>query len=289
MDKNHFDQLRKVFPWYLKIFVKVLKAYLPLNYNLFAKMGLFRHGKMDRPLHAIEVFEKHFPFDADIPKKPFVFLEIGPGDSLFSGIIASFKGAKKSYLVDSGNWINKDVTKYLSLIKILFGDDFIKSNSLASLEEIKIKFNIVYLTNGLESLKSIPSSEVDVSFSNACFEHIPSHEVFEFFKELKRVSKNETISSHCIDFKDHLNYSLNNLRFSKKIWETDIIKKSGIYTNRLRFVDMERAAEIAGFKTTVVKLEKWDVLPMPRSKMHRDFLVYQDQDLLIKEAWIRLN
>jgi hypothetical protein len=289
MKTNYLSNVRKLVPWYLKIVIKIFKAYLPLNYNIFSKLGLFRHGKMDLPEHAIDLFHKHFSLDSDIPRTPFVFLEIGPGDSLFSGIIASFKGARKSYLIDAGDWINKDVTKYLDLIRMLFGEDYLKKNSFETLEDIKKHFNIVYLTNGLTSLRSLPESEVDLSFSNACFEHIPASEVVEFFRELKRVSKTSTLSSHCIDFKDHLDYSLNNLRFSKKIWEADIIKRSGIYTNRLRFVDMQKAADIAGFKTTIIKLEKWESLPLPRKKMHKDFSVYQDQDLMIKESWIRLN
>ncbi len=287
---NHpLAEMRKLIPWNIKFIIKILKALLPLNYTLFAKLGFFRHGKMDRPEYAIELFAKHFPNSTDLPKKPFVFLEIGPGDSLFSGIIASSKGAQKSYLIDSGDWINRDIEKYLRLIEILYGNDYLKDGSLKTLDDIKERFQIIHLVNGLSSLKSIPDSEVDVSFSNACFEHISSGEVYEFFKELKRVSNPSTLSSHCIDFKDHLAYSLNNLRFSRKFWESDIIKKSGIYTNRLRFVDMEKAALEAGFKATTTKLEKWEKLPLERKKMHPDFLSYKDEDLLIKEAWLRLN
>ena len=34
--------------------------------------------------------------------------------------------------------------------------------------------------------------------------------------------------------------SLNNLRFNEYIWNSDIIVKSGFYTNRIRFEEMKR-------------------------------------------------
>jgi hypothetical protein len=252
-------------------------------------MGFFRHGTMDNPTSAIEVFNKHFPDANEIPKTPFVFLEIGPGDSLFSGIIASYKGAKRSYLIDNGDYVSKDVHKYLKLIEILYGADYLANLELNSIDDIMKHFNIEHLTMGLASIKSIPEKTVDLSFSNACFEHVYANEVQDYFREIRRVSKKGSISSHCIDFKDHLAYSLNNLRFSQKFWETSLVKKSGIYTNRMRLSEMKDVIEKASFHCEITQVEKWDTLPIPMEKLHEDFKSYKIEDLLVKVAWLRLT
>lgn len=284
-----FQKIRKSVPWYVKFSIKIVRGSLPIPYDFFAGLGLFRHGKMDNPDYAIATFENHFPGLKDIPKTPFVFLEIGPGDSLASGIIASSKGAKMSYLIDSGDYMTKETSKYLILIERLFGADFLKNKKFETIEDIKKQFNIIQMTEGVTSLKTLPDQIVDISFSNACLEHVACNEVAELFIELKRVSKAGSISSHFIDYKDHLEYSLNNLRFSKKFWEKEIIKKSGIYTNRMRFCEMKTIIEKAGFNCLVTKLGKWDSLPLAETKLHADFRSFQKDDLLVKEAWVRLT
>ncbi len=282
-------QIRRNIPWYIKLGIKLIRGLLPINYNLFAKLGFFRHGKMDSIVYALDVFAKHFPDSLVLPKVPFVFLEIGPGDSLFSGIIAASKGAKKSYLIDNGNFASKDISNYLKLIEELYGIEYLKRLKINSLEDIKRLFNIQYMTQGLDSLKTITSDVVDISFSNACFEHVSSSQVPQYFKELRRVSRVNAFSSHCVDFKDHLSYSLNNLRFSKVFWESDLVRRSGIYTNRMRFSDMKVAIEQSGFICQVSHVETWDALPTEMSKFHADFQNYNLDDLLVKEAWFKLT
>ena len=39
--------------------------------------------------------------------------------------------------------------------------------------------------------------------------------------QLRRILKKDGLTSHEIDLKDHLSYSLNNLRFSKNLWESN--------------------------------------------------------------------
>ncbi len=132
--------------------------------------------------------------------------------------------------------------KESKIIRILFGENFEAQNKITSVEDVKRVFKIHYLTNGSESVCGIPANSLDISFSNGCMEHIPASEIGEYFKKLKRVSKPNTISPHFIDFKDNLEYSLNDLRFKKDFWEKPIIKKANIYTNRLRLSDMVKLA-----------------------------------------------
>ena len=286
--KLPLQNVRKAIPWYVKFGIKLVRGTLPINYNFFATLGFFRHGKMDDPQTALNIFNNHFS-KLDIPRSPFVMLELGPGDSLFTGIIAAHRGASASYLVDHGDWISRDITKYLQIIELLYGAEYLTSLNIKDLDDIKRIFNISHLTKGLDSLRSIPFESIDISFSNAVLEHVYAQEVQDIFKELKRISKKDTLSSHFIDFKDHLAYSLNNLRFSKELWEKDIVKKSGIYTNRLRFSDFVKTISSCQFQCAIKKLETWEKLPIKKNKMHTSFSSYEESDLLIKEAWVRLT
>jgi hypothetical protein len=76
-------------PWQLKIGAKIVLSRLPFDYRICRRLGAFKNGPMDRPDYAFQVFRRHF--DAvDFPRRPgdFVALELGPGDSLFSALIA---------------------------------------------------------------------------------------------------------------------------------------------------------------------------------------------------------
>lgn len=281
-------QLRRNLPWRIKLLIKVVCGLLPVDYAAFARIGLFRHGRMDDPQHALEIFGRHFP-KTDLPQAPFTFLEIGPGDSLSSAIIAAAMGAERSYLVDVGDFVSRDLHGYRRLAVQLFGEGFLRENKLDSLDDVKAVFRIQHLTTGLAALQEVPDSTVDVAFSNACLEHVHAAEIPALFAQLKRVMKPGAVSSHAIDFKDHLAYSLNNLRFSRRFWEGSMIKRSGAYTNRLRLSDMLGAMQSAGFKYTVVQQVRWEKLPLDRKCLHPDFQGYPMDDLLTKEACVRLS
>lgn len=52
----------KFIPWYLKILIKIILSRLPLNYSFWQKIGLFRHGHMEKVDYIIKVFERHINF-----------------------------------------------------------------------------------------------------------------------------------------------------------------------------------------------------------------------------------
>ena len=97
------------------------------------------------------------------------------------------------------------------------------------------------------------------------------------------------ISVHSIDFKDHLAYSLNNLRFSEKIWESEFMSSSGFYTNRLRYCDLKEIFLMSGFEIIKEDLKTWKELPMKKNKLNLDFINYDESDLLVKEAMVVLK
>ena len=284
--------LKKLIPWYLKIAVKIVIARLPFNIHIFWRnLGIFRHGNMDDTSYVISNFNNLLNF-ASIETKDcngLNFLEVGAGDSIGSGVVASNFGMS-SFIIDVDAFATKNIEFYKKIICEL---DSSNLNSLEknfiSYEEMCEKFDISYLTEGTSSFKNIDDNSIDIIISQACLEHVRKKE-FEFFmNENFRVCKKGALSIHSIDFKDHLEYSLNNLRFSEKIWESEFMSSSGFYTNRLRYSDMKKMFLESGFEIIKEDLTSWKELPMKKAKLNKDFINYEESDLLVKEAVVVLK
>ena len=138
-----------------------------------------------------------------------------------------------------------------------------------------------YLTNGLKSLRSLPSSSVDFIWSQAVMEHVRRSEFLDTIVELRRIVRDDGACSHRIDLRDHLGGRLNNLRFSEQVWESDFMSTSGFYTNRIRFPKMMDLFREAGFEPKVMQKDTWDQLPTARSLMDEAFRGYSDNDLCV--------
>ena len=284
--------LKKLIPWYLKIAIKIVIARLPFNIHIFWRnLGIFRHGNMDDTSYVISNFNNLLNF-ASIETKDcngLNFLEVGAGDSIGSGVVASNFGMS-SFIIDVDAFATKNIEFYKKIICEL---DSLNLNSLEknfiSYEEMCEKFDISYLTEGTSSFKNIDDNLIDIIISQACLEHVRKKE-FEFFmNENFRVCKKGALSIHSIDFKDHLEYSLNNLRFSEKIWESEFMSSSGFYTNRLRYSDMKKMFLESGFEIIKEDLTSWKELPMKKAKFNKDFINYDESDLLVKEAVVVLK
>jgi len=276
--------MKRFFPWWVKIIIKMMLSRMPLHYSYFARVGLFRHGQMDNPGYALQVFRNHFE-RSDFSRKEggFVALELGPGDSFVSAIVANAYGASKCYMVDAGNFAVDDIKIYQRLIENLqsTGIDARKAVGCASAEELLEQVGGIYLTNGLQSLCSIPDDSVDFIWSQAVLEHVRLDEFDKTMYELRRILRQNGVASHRVDLKDHLGGALNNLRFSTRIWELDWMAKSRFYTNRIRYSNMIDRFEDAGFDVEVLHVDKWDHLPIPRENMSKEFLEFPDDDLCI--------
>ena len=276
--------MKAFIPWWAKILVKLILSRVPLHYSFWEKLDLFRHGKMDDPVYALQVFLKHFErMGGSDANAGFVGLELGPGDSLASAVLAKVFGAKKCYLVDTGEYAVRNVDAYRQFIKYLdsqgirmFGD-----GNCETIDDILEKYDGVYLTQGLESLRSVPSNNVDLVWSQAVLEHVRLAEFDETLVELRRVLRPGGMASHRIDLKDHLTGALNNLRISSGMWESNWMADSGFYTNRIRYSDMISRFEHAGFVVEVLAVDRWESLPTPREKLSEEFQVLSDDDLSI--------
>jgi SAM-dependent methyltransferase len=277
--------------WRLKVLVKIILSRLPFGYSLWQKMGLFRHGQMDSSDYALNVFNSHLKrveLDGRLEGK--VVLELGPGDSISTSLMAHAYGAR-SILVDAGDFMKKDVKTYNDLAKNLvsLGYNMPEITSEMTFNDILQVAKSEYLTEGLISLRSIPTHSVDFIFSQAVLEHLRKFEFQEIMIELRRILKPGGISSHQVDLRDHLGGALNNLCFSEKLWESDFFVKSGFYTNRIQFVNMVDMFKKADFNVNVTHINRWDELPTKRPNMDKIFHKFTDEELLISSFDVVLN
>ena len=288
--------LRNSIPWWLRISAKIVLARLPVPYSVWKRIGIFEHGFMDEPERALRVFLAFAEATGLLPdRNPSTLLryprllagksvlEIGPGDSLFTALVASSVGSARTWLVDSGDYASRAIQPYAAMTAMLKASGFATpwQSDLTTIEAMTKACACTYLTDGLNSLKRIPAGSIDFCFSNAVLEHIPCGQFGEFINDLYRVMSPNGVAVHRVDLTDHLGGGLNNLRFSDKIWESSLFSRSGFYTNRLRFSEIAGTFRHAGFDVTLPRIIKWDALPLPKSRLNERFRSFDDDDLRV--------
>lgn len=280
-------------PWWAKMGGKLALSRLPVPYSWWRALNVFRHGDMHHPEHAYSVFCAHR--DRVLAKRTlppeFTCLEIGPGDSLLSGLAARACGASRIYLVDTGDHVVRDLEPYQQMLALLRseGMPLPEAERATSLEELLAMCQISYLTDGVGSLHRIPTGSVDFVWSQVVLEHVPKPEFRGLLGELRRVMRDDAVGSHSVDLRDHLGGALNNLRFTERIWESDLFRDSGFYTNRIRYGDMLQAFVDAGFQPVILRTQSWDTLPLPKKSMALPYRECPTEDLLVAEFEVLLT
>jgi len=281
------EKLKQATPWFVKIPAKIILSRLPVGWRRWQRLNLFRAGAMDTPEYAFNTFKKHFEASGLTSLGGCTVLELGPGNSLLTALYAHVWGATKSWLVDSEPLASEDTSIFTRAERMLSECNLPAAGVEAapSLNAVLEKLNATYLTQGLTSLRSIPDQEIDFFFSNAVLEHVRLAEFADLAKEMRRVLKPAGVASHQIDFRDHLQNGLNNLRFSTRTWESEFMARSGFYTNRLTWPAMKKLFEEAGFAVELVSAERWsDHLPTPQSSMAIPFRNLPAEELMVMSA-----
>lgn len=277
--------LKTKLPWWSKIASKIVVSRLPFKHEFLKSLNLFEHGFMEQPDYAYNVFQKHFErATAEKLLKPgFVSLELGPGESLSSALISNSFGSSKAYIVDVARFATENLSAYQKMV------DYLRTKNLAvvdieetqSVDEVMELYGGCYLTSGLDSLRSIEDNSVDFIWSHAVLEHVGRGEFLETMKELHRIIRDNGVCSHVVDLRDHLELSLNNLRFSERVWESDLMANSGFYTNRIQYSQMLMMFEEAGFEVVTSETKTWDSLPIKRSQLNKQFQDISEEELCV--------
>jgi SAM-dependent methyltransferase len=284
---------RTTLPWYIKILLKIILARIPLSHATWYKLGIFKHGKMQDFSYARGVFTYHLA-RADLLEKEKnidkVVMELGPGESLFFALLAKSYCFKRSLLLDVDDFTLPDVDGYQRFSRWLANEGLPcpSINDCSSIDSMLAVCDSQFLIDGLNSLRKLPDDSVDFIFSHTVLQHIRKNEFIETSKELWRVLKPGGLSTHVVDFHDTIEESINNLRFSDRLWETEWMASSGFYTNRLRLAEMIRIFEDQAFKVDVLEKQEWPAIPIPKKRLNTRFMSMTDAELKISGATLRL-
>ena len=283
--------MRELVPWWGRIGAKLVLSRIPAGYSLWRKLHIFTHGAMHQSEYALGVFRQHFARSGLQLGAKFVALEIGPGDSVSSALIAAAHGALHTYLVDAGPFATAEMSVYRGLAQHLRAQGLASPAIDASqdLDSLLAVCRATYGTAGLESLREIPTASVDFIWSHAVLEHIRRHEFAEFMRETRRVLRPGGICSHQIDLRDHLGGALNNMRISSRWWEATWMARSGFYTNRLKKSEILQMFAAAGFEVEVVSVSRWDQVPTPLRVLATEFRGLAADELLVSGFTVLLR
>jgi SAM-dependent methyltransferase len=278
-------------PWYARIAAKLALASLPIPYSFWKKIGIYSHGEMQDPDYVFKVFNKHLISSGLSDRPDLVGLEMGPGDSVGSAVAAKAMGFSAFYLVDAGDYANRDVETYKEMSRICSREDLAPPDleRASSFNDILAACNAVYSTNGLQSYRDIPTASVDFIFSQAVLEHVRRNEFAQIAAEMRRILKPDGVASHQVDLRDHLGGGLNNMRIASDWWETDLMARSGFYTNRIRYSEMCRIFEQAGFLVDVKSAARWNVAPIATKQLSPEFQHLSQDDLLVSGFHVLLR
>lgn len=277
------EPLKRATPWFLKIAAKIVLSRLPVAGRQWQRLHLFRAGTMDSPQEALGIFRQLLSAAGLTTLTGQTVVELGPGNSALTALIAAAHGATRSWLIDSDALASRDVSLFASAEALLAGLGLPVPHvaSSSSMEEALTRLGSTYLTEGLTSLRKVPSASVDFLFSNAVLEHVRLREFDATLTEMRRVLRASGVAAHQIDFRDHLQAALNNLRFSERTWESTWMSRSGFYTNRIPWPEMRRRFEAAGFAVQVIATQTWpDGIPTPQRKMAPPFRDLPPEDLM---------
>lgn len=275
--------LRSCVPWRAKIGLKLVLARLPVSNGMWRRLRVFRPGSMDEVSYAWRAFRRHSERVSERLPEGFTGLEIGPGDSVASALLAHTAGAGRVVLVDVGAFAVDAPAFYARLAEHLAaeGRSVPQLPARPGLEDVLRACNASYLTNGLASLRTLADASIDFAWSQAVLEHVRRTEFPAFCRELRRVMKPGAVASHRIDLRDHLGGSLHNLRFPARLWEADWFARSGFYTNRIQYTDMLEHFRQAGFRCEVLQVDRWPELPLKRELLADEFRHLPDEELCV--------
>ena len=268
--------------WWLIILIKIVVSRLPIPYHFWKASGLFQHGQMNSLSYSEKIFSMHFKHFSDQKcQSSFNMLELGPGDSALSGLYGYLNGAENTYLLDVGSFASRDMNIYRSAFETWCEHNELKrpQPDFSCFEKFLTSIHTHYCTNGLTDFKIIKDGSIDFSFSHSVLEHVRKADFNVLLEELYRVSKLGAISSHNIDYMDHLGGGQKNLKFSTAVWESDMFANSGFYTNRIPPHILHKKVRDSGFRILQEQFGSWPSGAMSLEEVHVDLRDVYNQEL----------
>ncbi|WP_202763391.1 methyltransferase domain-containing protein [Bathymodiolus thermophilus thioautotrophic gill symbiont] len=243
-----------------------------------------------------------------------VFLEVGTGRVPLIPLAYWLMGAKKKTITMDLNLYTKEelikeslcyISENKEKVRNLFGSLLNKSrfNKLLDLEgksEVAIQdfltlCQIEYISPSDASNTHLSDASIDFYTSNNVFEHIPKNTLKEIFNEGRRITKDNGLCVHHIDYSDHFSHSDKNISAINFLQYGDIewrkcANNRYMYMNRMRhdgFIDLfaDSGCQIIKVKTNVDALSQ-TLLGSKNFISDEKFCSKTNKILAITDVWI---
>jgi hypothetical protein len=243
--------VKQSLPWQLKFALKLAFGASHVSYRVLKRAHLVEHGRMEDASFARRVFENHVlaPTREQHMRPAGTLLEIGPGDSVATGVLGRAAGFATVELVDVGPFADLHPAALGRLFTSLGAEPLAllpNAPPLVVIETLR-QAGIDYRTEGLRSLRSITSGSVDHSFSNTVMQHVSRNEVPEMLRELGRVHAAGSMGSHSVNYSDHFSGGFVNHKLPAWFMESALVKRANLYTNRLQPLEYLELFRLAAF------------------------------------------
>ena len=259
--------MKQLVPWPIKFAIKALIGITGIDYKVLKRAHIVEHGRMEDAGFSGEVFNRHVtnPGGGVRPMLGGTLLELGPGDSIATGILGRSAGFSEVILIDAGCFA--DIRpEAINRLFVSLGDRSHRIQHNADPQAVIAQLDtagIRYLTAGLQSLQSIGAGHVRHSFSNSVLQHVYRDELAEFVRALGRVHASGSLSSHSINFTDHFSGGYVNHRLPGWVMESALIKRANLYTNRVSAQGFAELFASAGFNIRKIAVDFFDREPAP--------------------------
>ena len=241
--------MKQSIPWPIKFSMKLLLGAARVDYRLLKRARIVEHGRMEDAEFSTDIFTRHVlgPCKQFALAPSGLLLELGPGDSVATGIHARTAGFAAAELVDVGCFADLRPASLRRLFSSLGADcppipaDGPPPQVIAQLATAGIR----YRTAGLESLQAIAADSVAYSFSNTVLQHVYRDDLPALIAHLGRIHSSRSFASHSVNYSDHFSGGFWNHKFPDWVMESGLIKRAHLYTNRvtpLRYLELFESA-----------------------------------------------
>jgi hypothetical protein len=254
--------IKQRIPWPIKFAVKLLLGAARVDYRRLKRAGVVEHGRMEDAGFASDIFEQHVgvPMRARGLAAGGRLLEIGPGDSVATGVLGRAFGFDAVTLIDAGRFADLAPGALRRLFAALgaaapaLADGAGESEALAALQVRGID----YLTDGVRSLAALPGGSVRYAFSNTVLQHVHRSDLPALVAELGRVHEPGGFASHSAVLTDHFSGGFMNHALPAWFMESALVKRAHLYTNRVPPLEYVRLFESAGFEIRSLTVDYFD-------------------------------